>query len=372
MYLKWVSKKLLLFILRLLTKITSISEKLSNKIKKFQLKLEVKSKNIITNKDEGLSFKGREEKTCHFSSLFITHKGEVFPCCMVWKREDMKIGNISDENLLTSIETFYAECSCERYKLRKGTVADKKDYAQINLELSLNCQGKCAMCAVGAPDWRGQYDHYGSCTQIIDQLKPKEILVQGGEILVQKKSLEWIARLKESHSDMKVLIVTNGNAGLDKIDIVEKLFDRATVSMVGFQPETYRRIMGMDLQKTIKFVEELAERRKVAITLKYLSTALNLHESNLFLKWAISINPNLIYFSDANVGGYINAAAPFHFWNKIYNRTGQEIKSLLLENKNLLAEKNIEIQFTRRMLILLGLTKGFEEIRSDKITQRYA
>ncbi len=299
------------------------------------------------------------KKACHFEQLFISHKGDVFPCCQTFLRPEMKIGHINDANLLESIDKFYQNCSCEAFHLIQSKPGDKKDYSNINIELSLACQGKCAMCCVDAPSWKGKYDYYESLSKVIGVLKPKKILLQGGEVLVQKDSLNWVAEIKRKHSDIKIFLVTNGNVDLDMVEQVEALFDRITVSVVGFQPETYKRIMGMNLDKMIKFVELLLKQKKIQVNLKYLITPINLHEANLFLQWAIELAPSLIFFEEADIINHIKYNAPYNFWDKIFERTGQEIRSLLISNKDKIFENNTSIKFSTMCLSFLDLNDAF-------------
>ena len=70
---------------------------------------------------------------------------------------------------------------------------------------------RCVMCCVNAPDWRGQYDYYSQLEELIKQTQPEEILVQGGEVLIQKQSIEWLTQVKQDFPDIKISLVTNGN-----------------------------------------------------------------------------------------------------------------------------------------------------------------
>jgi MoaA/NifB/PqqE/SkfB family radical SAM enzyme len=314
------------------------------------------------------------ERACHFHELYITHTGDVFPCCIVWKRSEMRIGHITDEDLLEAIEAFDGNCRCEQFTLRKGTSVDPKDYL-LNIELSLACQGKCAMCCVEAPHWQGHYEYYNACTNLIDRLQPKEILVQGGEVLIQKKSLTWLSEVKEKHPNINISLVTNGNVDLDMLETVERLFHSVFISIVGFQPETYERIMGMHLEKTVRFAEELAKRNTITLNLKYLITPLNVHEVNVFLEWAIEVNPASVLFFDASTFQYINPDAPFGFWDKIFERTGQKIREVLLTHRERLLHQDMTISFTNECLQVLKFNEDFEAFLrentlSDKIGRR--
>ena len=143
-------------------------------------------------------------------------------------------------------------------------------------------------------------------------------------MLIQKHSLEWIRELKHTYPNIRFSIVTNGHVDLKMVNVVEELFETVTVSMIGFQPETYRKIMGLDFEKTRRFVEELITRKQVIVAPYYLVTPINIHETDMFLRWAIKMLPERIRLADAYLEGYIQMYAPFNYWKKIFYRTSQE------------------------------------------------
>ncbi len=307
----------------------------------------------------------KKKRACHFHELFITHKGEIFPCCMIWGCRDMKIGHIHDDNLIGSLRNFYSPCSCARFELRKGLAQDKIAVDYINIEVSLLCQGKCAMCGVNAPSWHGEYDYYDSLTQIINEFSPRQILVQGGEVLIQKETLEWIEKLRSTYPHLQIIVSTNGNVDLSLIDKVEELFYGVNVSFVGFQPLTYATVMGMDINKAVRFSEELAKRRKVRLVLKYLTTPVTIHEFSLFLDWAINLNPAEILVDDANTFTYVNIYTSDNFWEKIFERTKKEVREVLINNKDKLSQGNTTFGFSARSIEILRLKPMWENFLKE-------
>lgn len=282
---------------------------------------------------------------CHYNELFINSKGEVYPCCYTWGASIMKIGHISDDDILKKIEQFNAYCACSRVRFRKLLPTDNKRLKLVIIELSLACQGACAMCCVDAPSWHGKYDLYEPLAKFIDSCHPEHILVQGGELLIQKESLKWLYDIKDKYPALKISLVTNGNVDLNLVKTVEDLFDWVAISIVGFEPETYKKIMGLDMSKTVAFAEKLTKSDKIKVCLKYLITPLNLHESNLFLRWAIKMAPERISICDANTPIYINDATEDKFWSKIIKRTSQDIKSELISSRTYLMNTKTIIGF---------------------------
>jgi uncharacterized radical SAM superfamily Fe-S cluster-containing enzyme len=212
---------------------------------------------------------------CHYSGLFIRSDGVLFPCCDVRDVDALRIAHIDDAALFEKIKSYDKVCSCDHYKLRVGYENEVPKYRLLNIEVSLVCQAICAMCCVNAPDSRGKYDYYDSVMKFVKEIKPEIVLLQGGEVLIQEKTYRWVDQLKDECTEVKVYAVTNGNISCDKIENVEKGYERLYVSFVGFQPETYRAIMGLSLDKTISFVELLIERGKVQVYLKYLAACRN-------------------------------------------------------------------------------------------------
>ena len=118
-------------------------------------------------------------------------------------------------------------------------------------------------------------------------------------------------------------------------------------------------------------MESLAKRKKIQLRLKYLTTPINIHEANLFLEWAIILSPELIFFEDANTPGHIQYNAPFDFWGKIFRRNGEEIKLVLLQNKNKLFDDNITVQFSKICIKILGLDENFTRfIENNKLSPK--
>lgn len=207
---------------------------------------------------------------CHFSNLFIQHTGLVYPCCLKWDVPRMVIGHVDDPDIVAKIREFQKRCTCSTFHAKLAKASETDVFRGMNIEVSLACNGKCAFCCVCAPEWRGVYDHYERIEALINALGPKESLVQGGEVLIQKKTLQWLERVKKKHSDMQVSLATNANVELDVLDQVERIFARVNVSVVGGQSETYAAIMGLDIEKMRSVVTQLIARGKVRVQLKYM------------------------------------------------------------------------------------------------------
>ncbi len=227
----------------------------------------------------------------------------------------------------------------------------------INIETSLSCQGRCAMCCVGAPTWRGTYEHYEAVARLIAQLRPARLWVQGGEVLIQPRTLAMLDEIKRGRPDIEIALITNGSVDTGMVDTVERLFSSVYVSIVGFQPETYRSIMGMPFERMATFVDELRQRKAIDLTLKFLLTPSNLHELPLFLEWAIGKRPARVLVDDAGMADYANQRAPYDYWVKIVGRTLSHAEAVLKSHYPLLSQTGMKIFFTtpaRRTLAWSG------------------
>jgi Radical SAM superfamily./C-methyltransferase. len=313
------------------------------------------------------------KRICHYNELFINHKGDIYPCCRTCNNENMKMGNIKDFDIDNKIQNYYGNCSCGNYKLMKSSSEDVINIAFLNIELSLFCQAKCSMCCVNAPLWNNEYDLYEDLTSFIKKINPSTILVQGGEVLVQKKSIEWLKIIKEKNSEIKLAIVTNGNLPISMINTVESLFSGVTISINGFQEETYKRIMGLELSNMIRFAEGLIDNKKVNLNLKYLISPINIHEVNLFLDWAINRKAGAIEIADANTDIYIKFNTFDDYWRKIIDRTAIEIRKTIIKNIENLENNNQRILITSSVKEMFGLDEEFvSSNRLDKVIKCFA
>lgn len=306
-----------------------------------------------------------KEIPCHFQQLFINSDGNVFPCCLVWGRPELMIGHIKDKDIEDKIMHFSGgSCECLSFssRLRRANSDDIPQYSVFNIEVGLTCQAICAMCCVHAPEWTAQgksYTYYDSVERLIERYRPAKILVQGGEVLIQKATMSWLSQLKSTYPAMQIALVTNGNASIDKISQVEEVFDELNVSFVGFQPATYYRIMGLDISKTFSFVEGLIQRGKVVVNPKFLVTPLNIHEAPLFLQWAVQQQVSLIWFMDAATDLYIKHDTWDNFWDKIIARTAKAIQSVLINGQQELKSRNAKVYFDKNTAAYYGINSDF-------------
>ncbi len=304
------------------------------------------SKNIVS--------KNINKVPCHRKQLFIRENGDIFPCCAVWAKNDLIIANLKDSNFLDKIEKYNVNCQCYGTKLIKGSKEDN-DWGNLSVEFSYRCQATCAMCCVDAPscDKNDKYKYFDELENLINTIKPKELHVQGGEILIQQESMEWLKKIKAKYPNMIFSIVTNAN-NLKAFDDAVSIFDSFSVSFCGFQDETYKKIMGINLNQTKEFCEKLVQNNK-NFSPKYLALPNNFHETGLFLKWAIDAKPQCITLDSAQIEAHIRFDGPYDYWNKIIERTKKDIIKQLEYNHK--SGNNIGIYIAQPFAEFFGINE---------------
>ena len=148
-----------------------------------------------------------------FFQPFVKSDGYIYPCCKIWGNESLRIGHIDDPDISERIVQFDKTCKCEFNELRRANPDETRRIALLNIEFSLACNGKCAMCSVGVPEWTEDYNGYDKLAELIDAFKPEELFVQGGEVLIQKKTLNWLQDVKGKYPNTKMSIVSNECVG---------------------------------------------------------------------------------------------------------------------------------------------------------------
>lgn len=307
---------------------------------------------------------------CHLRSLFVQHDGWLVPCCNVRSWQRYYIGHITDADIASRLAAFEESCRCPGKILRRKTDAEPLRVEMLNIEFSLQCQASCAMCCVDAPSWKGRYDYYDALEALTALVQPSSLLVQGGEVLAQPRTMAWLKTMKAARPDLHIDIVSNANVGLDAVAEVEAIFSAMSVSVVGFQPETYKRIMGMDIHRMQAFVAALRRGNRVPLNLKYLATPLNVHEIVLFLDWAVQVAPRSVSLCDALLLEYVNMETKDQFWRKILGRTATALRRRLVHHADAMARAGLVVHMEPSIKSMFQITPEFlREQGLDAIVQ---
>lgn len=305
---------------------------------------------------------------CHLDKVLIRFNGEVFPCCQVFMDRDKAIGNIRDMDVAEQIRGFDMDCSCAGKGFRPLRETESLDIDSVICELSMVCNGKCAMCCAHSPEYTKEFGsarapvvQYEAIERALEALRPRTAFFQGGEVLIDPASLAWLEGLRDRLPSLHMTLVTNGNVPGNLADRVFDVFDYCIVDFYGFQPFTYQTITGLPMERTLAFAERLLEMDRKRVTLKYLSTPINFHESVLFLEWALERRPDEIAVIDADSDWYIRHdplvkvpkfdpyagtdLLPDIYWSRLISRTTDRLRRLLRKHEAYCREHSIRLLF---------------------------
>lgn len=323
---------------------------------------------------------------CHLDHVLIRYNGDVFPCCQVHMDRDKAVCNIRDADVASALRGFDMDCSCAGKGFRPLKESEPLSVDCVICELSLLCNSQCAMCCAHSPEYTEEHKHsaahaadHEAIERVVAALRPRNVNFQGGEVLIDPTSLSWIREMRQRHPSLHMTLVTNGNVSRHLADMAFDLFDHCIISFYGFQPFTYKTITGLSLRKPVAFAKRLLEIDRRRVTLKYLSTPINFHESVLFLDWALRYRPGQIDVIDADSDWYIKNdplmkipkfdpcgstdLLPDIYWSRIISRTIDRLQGILRKNAAYCREHSIQILFWG------GLFYTYP-IRSDRIESK--
>lgn len=315
----------------------------------------------IKREEEETSIILRADQYCVEEGLFIKHNGDVFPCCRIWASQELKIGSIMEGDISEKVKNFEGLCQCDNYCLKSTKEKDMLSIYHVNVEFSLFCQGNCAPCCVGAPwtDENMQYLFFQNLKKFLKERQVKILTVQGGEVFVQVNTLKFLKELKESVKDLSIRIITNGNFDLSRTEEFKSLFDWVNFSFMGFAPDTYECIMGLEREKTLNFIEAVRNSYKGKMRISFVVLPSNVHEICSFLMYALDIGANVL-IADGSVFKYISPDITWDsYWIKLMERSGKKFKALLAEKREALADMNINIEILSSLRSVYGIDNQF-------------
>ncbi|MBQ3310517.1 hypothetical protein IJG72_00415 [bacterium] len=276
-------------------------------------------------------------RVCHYHKLKICYNGDVYPCCIT--PPYTRIGNIFDADIYEKIKNAKILCECSLYKSIEPTKDDKINLKYIHYETSNTCQASCVCCYQSKEPMPNEKEHLARLMEIIDYYKPENIFAIGGEILVQEDAFNMLFDLHKKYPNMGIGTITNLCVGEQRLKQAEQIFDKITVSMLGFNKQSYKIHMNLDFDKVMNNFMTLYNNKKVELSPKFLTMPSNIVELPEFLKWALTLDVNKIYLH--NVGSF-NQEADWNSknWQNILCRIEKQIKGLLEDNKGLIVSKN--------------------------------
>lgn len=279
----------------------------------------------------------QENRVCQFYKLSIRKDGKIFPCCLA--KKSSLIGNLFDFDIKEKIETKNVTCACTLFKNREIQEGEKPNIQKFHIEFSNECQAHCICCQQQKEKMENEEKHLEHVLDLIQTYKPKNITVIGGEVLIQPYSLSWLEKVKENNPEISFDIVTNLCIGKKALEKTIKIFDSMTVSILGFNPFTYNKIMGLNYETTMGNIDYILKNTNIKLSPKFLLMPSNMYESAEFLKWALSINSEKIYLH--NIREFKKCCnLEEDFWIRTFAQVEKEIKAVLENNKDYIISKN--------------------------------
>ena len=260
-------------------------------------------------------------------NLYINRYGYIFPSCKTYKEKP--IAHLQDINCSEVVNDFF----------------NRVIFNSITVEFSSLCHANCFYC-FQHDGTCARYEYFDELESFLLNIKTKRLFVSGGEILDQVDTMEYLLKLKPKLTNTIFHLKSNGNADLDKLHFVEKVFDQVVITFNGFSHDTCNYVMGknVDVEKTKHFVETLVSRNKVRVGVKYLLSPIVLGEMNGFYKWALSIMPRCIILQTAynykllDNGLSVREGTTFEnckdsYWENLIERISNEFKSIITSSK---------------------------------------
>jgi len=298
------------------------------------------------------------EAPCHFTRPFLDRQGNLYPCCFVNAQPEFIIGNVRDDDLVEKLYAFDTKCQCGFHKFRKWKEGDK--LGPLNIQTSLMCHGKCAVCYVSAPLKKETVElDYDKALEFLRKLKPTVLFMEGGEVPLQKRALQFVANIKKEINPQVLHLLTNGCYKPEMATRLADLFNRFTVSYMGFSKNVYYHETMLDVDVTNAFTREI-HRRVGDIGFRYICTPLSMIEAGDFLNFAVELTKSHVIYADCDINQYVkNPEATPMYWPQVIQRAQMRFKEALLLNRDKLKENNFVVKFEPRTAALLGITEEF-------------
>lgn len=306
--------------------------------------------------------------SCKECFLYINSFGDVYPCCH--QIVSMRIGNISEPNIFDKILNYTPDLKCSCSYVTFTTSESTHNFLNVNLELAGECNGNCVYCfQKSLPTFQKSVTIYNNLEKLLLLLRPKNMMVFGGEVGIQEKTISLLNKLK-AECNTTINVATNGNIKKELYNYFDSLFSGIQVTFNGFSVNTVKTLSDLDFEKQISFCEQLNLGH--AVSVKYLITPASLLELPLFIKWAlnhtfqhvivdVAYEPSKNYMNDNDWGVSFLSTMKGNYWDDVFNRISKNVKSLLKQKANYIIQHDIIILFSNEIEKRLGLDASFYE-----------
>jgi len=142
---------------------------------------------------------------------------------------------------------------------------------------SYGCNLRCPFCQNSEISWGDEVEYYSDTAQTVtpeelvtlaDRYKERGnigIAFTYNEPLICYEFVRDTAKLAHGHG-LKNVIVSNGTAELSVLSEIIPYIDAMNIDLKCFDPETYKKVLGGDMQMTMDFIKEASKRSHVELT----------------------------------------------------------------------------------------------------------
>jgi len=298
---------------------------------------------------------------CHKSCLFTDSFGDVYPCCKPY--DFIRIGNVKDEDIYSKIVNYGVEngCSCSIANLVPMSEREISDgIEKIAIELSGECNANCTYCYERTlATYKKPYHYYNELQEMILNLKPRKIIIFGGEFFFQENSMNLIRNVKTVLKDLVVDVPTNGMVPKEKYTYFDEYINLVEVTFPAFSESNYKVLMGRntDISMAKDFCTYVSSKREKGLLLKYLLSPISVGELADFLEWALTLNSVGILIHNMSVPLDDNDIAVNKwpgstfdkindgYWGPIFDRVSADVKKVILLNADEMKRRKIYFVF---------------------------
>lgn len=281
------------------------------------------------------------EVPCHYRRPFIDRNGVVFPCCFLNRTPQAAIGHISDEDIVSKMENYYIECSCSNVKFRQKIEIDVME--TLYIQASLKCHGRCAVCYVEAPHKKEKIEvDYDDAFRFVKLFSPKVLCLEGGEIPIIPKAVEFAKKVKSELPEIKLRMITNGCYRPETSLALSEIFDEVTISFMGFSESIYYAETGLVVAKTRTFARIMHE-KGVLIRFRFICTPMTLSDIGNFLEWATTMKGVLIFIDDCQSRTFMDLSNHESYWNDTVGRCRSMFIKSVSNLKQRMEDNNVQI-----------------------------
>lgn len=239
-------------------------------------------------------------------------------------------------NYLAQLGAF--ECSKESYNIQNEISIGQSIYICLTKRCNLKCKHCRLSCSSNETDFLNT-NQLKEMIDIISCLKPKNIVLTGGEPLIRDDFAEIINYIRQKTQDVNLILSTNGTLINDhNIDVIVKNIDKVDISLDGVDEETCSITRGKGVfGKVIGAVKYLQEKKfyNIGLSMVFGDKNMNLSERFRELNRSLKTKATERYFvpegrGEKNVLEYyfVNTKLPMYIPKMLYRNVNSKSKKI--------------------------------------------